>query len=67
MDVPETLLEFPIARGIIEPHGETSWVGSDGTDGKNCPGHTFHVLLTIRIEPLDLKYANLFSVETKFN
>ncbi len=58
-------LGLPIARGIIEAHGGTIWVESDGHDEKRCPGSTFHVLLPIRTEPPDPKFAKLFGVETK--
>jgi len=58
-------LGLPIARGIIEAHGGAIWVESDGHDEKRCPGSTFHVLLPIRTEPPDPKFAKLFGLETK--
>jgi signal transduction histidine kinase len=58
-------LGLPIARGIIEAHGGTIWVESEGYDEKKCPGSTFHILLPIRAEPPDPKIARLFNVETK--
>lgn len=58
-------LGLPIARGIVEAHGGAIWVESDGHDEKCCPGSTFHVLLPIRTEPPDPKYARLFGVEPK--
>jgi len=41
-------LGLPITRGIIEAHGGSIWVESDGYDEVNCPGATFHVLLPMR-------------------
>jgi signal transduction histidine kinase len=60
-------LGLPIARGIIEAHGGTIWVESEGQDEKRCPGSTFHVLLPIKTEPPDTKIAKLFGVEPKQN
>lgn len=56
-------LGLPIARGIIEAHGGTIWVESDGFDEKKCPGSTFHLLLPIRTEASDPKIAKLFPQE----
>ncbi len=56
-------LGLPIARGILEAHGGTIWVESKGHDEKRCPGSTFHVLLPIRTEPPDPKFARLFGFE----
>jgi len=58
-------LGLPIARGVIEAHGGAIWVESEGHDEKSCPGSTFHVLLPIRTEPPDPKFAKLFGVENK--
>ncbi len=58
-------LGLPIARGIIEAHGGTIWVESEGHDEKKCPGSTFHILLPIRTEPPDPKLAKLFGVSEK--
>jgi signal transduction histidine kinase len=58
-------LGLPIARGIIEAHGGTIWVESDGHDEKRCPGSTFHVLFPVRTEPPDPKYTKLFGQKTK--
>ncbi|MEW6094620.1 MAG: HAMP domain-containing sensor histidine kinase, partial [Chloroflexota bacterium] len=58
-------LGLPIARGIIEAHGGTIWVESEGHDEKKCPGSTFHVLLPMRTEPPDPTIAKLFGVENK--
>lgn len=43
-------LGLPITRGIIEAHGGTLWVESDGHDEKQCPGSTFHILIPLREE-----------------
>lgn len=58
-------LGLPIARGIIEAHGGTIWVESEGYDEKECPGSTFHILLPLRSEPPDPKIARLFNVEPR--
>lgn len=44
-------LGLPIAKGIVEAHGGTIWVESEGYDEVRCPGSTFHVLLPLRQEP----------------
>jgi signal transduction histidine kinase len=54
-------LGLPITRGIIEAHGGTIWVESEGFDEEKCPGSTFHILLPIRTERTDPKIAKLFS------
>lgn len=53
-------LGLPITRGIIEAHGGTIWVESDGYDEEKCPGSTFHILLPIRTEAGDPKVDKLF-------
>jgi signal transduction histidine kinase len=53
-------LGLPIARGIIEAHGGTIWVESEGYDEVKCPGSTFHILLPTREEPTDSRIAKLF-------
>ena len=58
-------LGLPIAKGIIEAHRGAIWVESEGHDEKACPGSTFHILLPIRTEPLDQKFAKLFGAEIK--
>ncbi len=66
-------LGLPITRGIIEAHGGTIWVESDGCDEVKCPGSTFHILLPARTEPTDPRIAKLFGsletgkVETEIN
>ncbi len=53
-------LGLSITRGIIEAHGGTIWVESEGYDEKKCPGSTFHILLPLRTESLDPRLAKLF-------
>jgi signal transduction histidine kinase len=53
-------LGLPIARGILEAHGGSIWVESEGYDEKECPGTTFHVLVPIRTEAPQTTMANLF-------
>jgi len=53
-------LGLPIAKGIIEAHGGTLWVESDGYDEVKCPGSIFHILLPLRTQPNDPKLAKLF-------
>jgi len=53
-------LGLPIARGILEAHGGSIWVESEGYDEKKWPGSTFHVLIPIRTEAPDTKMAKLF-------
>ncbi|HEX9838832.1 MAG TPA: HAMP domain-containing sensor histidine kinase [Anaerolineales bacterium] len=53
-------LGLPIARGILEAHGGSIWVESEGYDELRCPGSTFHILLPARTESPDPKMASLF-------
>lgn len=53
-------LGLPIARGIIEAHGGTIWVESQGYDEKKYPGATFHILIPIRTEESDSTLEKLF-------
>lgn len=53
-------LGLPITRGIIEAHGGTIWVESDGFDEEKLPGSTFHILIPIRTEANDPKVVKLF-------
>jgi len=54
-------LGLPITRGIIEAHGGSIWVESEGYDEITCPGTTFHILLPTRTESNDERIAKLFS------
>jgi signal transduction histidine kinase len=56
-------LGLPIARGVIEAHGGTIWVESEGYDEEKFPGSTFHLLIPIRTEADDPKIAKLFPKE----
>jgi len=58
-------LGLPIAKGIIDAHGGTIWVESDGYNEETCPGSTFHIMLPIRKIPPDDKTAKLFRGITK--
>jgi signal transduction histidine kinase len=58
-------LGLSITRGIIEAHGGTIWVESEGYDEKTFPGSTFHILIPIRTEADDPKIEKLFPRETK--
>ncbi len=53
-------LGLPIARGIIEAHGGTIWVESDGYDEEKLNGSTFHILLPTRMEPTDPSMTKFF-------
>jgi len=53
-------LGLSISRGIIEAHGGTIWVESEGYDEEKFPGSTFHILLPIRTEAYDPKVEKLF-------
>ncbi|RJP53200.1 MAG: sensor histidine kinase [Anaerolineaceae bacterium] len=53
-------LGLSITRGIIEAHGGTIWVESEGCDEEKCPGSTFHVLLPFRTESSDPRLSKLF-------
>jgi signal transduction histidine kinase len=58
-------LGLSITRGIIEAHGGTIWVESEGYDEKQCPGSTFHILLPVRTESSDPRLSKLFGDLTK--
>lgn len=53
-------LGLSITRGIIEAHGGTIWVESEGADEEKCPGSTFHILLPVRTESSDPRLSKLF-------
>ena len=53
-------LGLPIARGILEAHGGSIWVESEGHDEFRNPGSTFHILIPARTESPDPKMTKLF-------
>ena len=53
-------LGLAIARGIVEAHGGTIWVESEGHDEKKMPGSTFHVLIPARSDATDPRLTKLF-------
>ncbi len=53
-------LGLPIARGIVEAHGGTIWVESEGYDEKKMPGSTFHILIPARTDAVDPRLTKLF-------
>jgi signal transduction histidine kinase len=57
-------LGLPIVRGIVQLHGGSIWVESQGCDEARCPGSTFHILLPLRTSPPDHNLAKLFSADS---
>ena len=53
-------LGLPIARGILEAHGGSIWVQSEGHDEIRNPGSTFHILIPARTESPDPSMTKLF-------
>ena len=53
-------LGLPIARGILEAHGGSIWVESEGYDEIRNPGSTFHILIPARTESPDPKMTKVF-------
>ncbi len=53
-------LGLPIARGILEAHGGSIWVQSEGHDEIKNPGSTFHILIPARTESPDPSMTKLF-------
>ncbi|MBI5952185.1 MAG: HAMP domain-containing histidine kinase [Chloroflexi bacterium] len=53
-------LGLPITRGIIEAHGGTIWVESDGHDEVKLKGSTFHILVPTRTEATDPMITKFF-------
>jgi signal transduction histidine kinase len=53
-------LGLPIARGILDAHGGSIWVESEGHDEIRHPGSTFHILIPARTESPDPKMTKLF-------
>ena len=60
-------LGLPIAKGIMDAHGGSIWVESEGYDEEKFPGCTFHLLLPARKEPPDEQMARLFNAEIPEN
>ena len=58
-------LGLPITKGIIDAHGGTIWVESEGNDEEKCPGSVFHILIPIRKSPPDAKSARLFELQVE--
>jgi len=58
-------LGLPIARGILEAHGGSIWVESEGHDEKKNPGSTFHVLIPARTESPDPEMTRMFGTLRK--
>jgi signal transduction histidine kinase len=53
-------LGLPIARGILEAHGGSIWVQSEGHDEIRNPGSTFHILIPARTESPDPGMSKFF-------
>jgi signal transduction histidine kinase len=53
-------LGLSITRGIIEAHGGTIWVESEGHDEVKLKGSTFHILLPSRTEATDPLITKFF-------
>jgi signal transduction histidine kinase len=53
-------LGLPITRGILEAHGGSIWVESEGYDEINCPGSKFHILIPARTDSPDVEMKKLF-------
>ena len=53
-------LGLPIARGILEAHGGSIWVQSEGHDEIRNPGSIFHILIPARTESPDPSMSKLF-------
>jgi len=58
-------LGLPIARGIIEAHGGTIWVVSEGYDEEKCPGSTFHILLPLQSNAENARLAQLLNAQSE--
>ena len=51
-------LGLAISKGVMEAHGGSIWVESNGQDETKMPGSTFHLLLPLLEEPPDDKLSN---------
>lgn len=58
-------LGLPITRGILEAHGGSIWVESEGYDEIRNPGSIFHILIPARTESPDPKMTKLFDTLRK--
>lgn len=58
-------LGLTITRGIIQAHGGTIWVESEGCDEVRLPGSTFHVLIPARTDSIDPEMRRLFGPLTE--
>jgi signal transduction histidine kinase len=58
-------LGLPIARGIIEAHGGTIWVVSEGYDEEKCPGSTFHILLPLQSNAENARLGQLLNAQSE--
>lgn len=56
-------LGLPITRGLIEAHGGSVWVESEGFDEENLPGSTFHILIPIQPDASEQKEDKLIPQE----
>lgn len=59
-------LGLPIAKGILEAHGGTIWMESEGYDEIRCPGSIFHLMVPIHTQPPQPS-AQIFSEQRHLN
>ena len=57
-------LGLPITKGILDSHGGSIWVESEGYDEEKLPGCAFHILLPLRREPPDEQVSKLFETSS---
>jgi len=53
-------LGLPIVKGILDAHGGSIWVESDGYDEEKFPGSTFHMLIPLRKETPNEKLSKVY-------